>query len=47
MREKKLICPKEEGKRSYILNLSAPPLMMGIIKSLENLDLIPQSITKN
>lgn len=47
MREKKLICPREEGKRSYILNLSAPPLMMGIIKSLENLDLIPQSITKN
>ncbi|MGN0916051.1 MAG: Fic family protein, partial [Succinivibrio sp.] len=47
MREKKLIFPREEGKRSYILNLSAQPLMMGIIKSLEKVDLIPRSITKN
>ncbi|MGN1281756.1 MAG: hypothetical protein ACI4UM_07615, partial [Succinivibrio sp.] len=47
MREKKLIFPREEGKRSYILNLSAQPLMMGIIKSLEKVDLIPRSIIKN
>jgi Fic family protein len=47
MKENNLIIPKEKGKRSYILNLFATPIIMGIVNSLEQLDLIPKSLNRN